>query len=62
MTTLLRIVGAIFVISVGASLAAYALNRDRRWLRFAWQLCRFGLLTALIILALYALERVVAIL
>jgi hypothetical protein len=58
----LRIVGAVFLIGMGACLAVYLVKRDRRWLRFAWKLARFGLVIALIFLGLYALERVAVIL
>ena len=53
----LRIFGALLLISVGASAAVYLVTRDKRWLRFAWQLVKFGLVILVIILALFALER-----
>jgi hypothetical protein len=54
---ILRILGALLVIVVGASLAVYLLTKDRRWLRFSWQVIKFGLIILLIFLALLALER-----
>lgn len=53
----LRIFGALLLISVGASAAVYLVTRDKRWLRFAWQLVKFGVVILVIILALFALER-----
>ena len=53
----LRILGALIVISVGASAAVYLVTKDRRWLRFSWQILKFGLIILLIIFALFALER-----
>jgi hypothetical protein len=53
----LRILGALMVISVGASAAVYLVTKDRRWLRFSWQILKFGLIILLIIFALFALER-----
>ena len=54
---ILRILGALLVIAVGASAAVYLLTKDRRWLRFSWQILKFGLIILLIFLALFALER-----
>ena len=53
----LRILGALLVIAVGASAAVYLVTKDRRWLRFSWQIFKFGLIILLIILALFLLER-----
>ena len=53
----LRILGALLVIALGASAAVYLVTKDRRWLRFSWQLFKVGILILLIILALIALER-----
>jgi hypothetical protein len=53
----LRIVAYVAVILIGASLAAFLFTRDRRFLRFAWQVFKYGLLFAAVVLALYALER-----
>ena len=57
MPIVLRIVGAVFLIALGACFLVYVIDRDRRWLKFAWQLMRFGLIIVLLFLALYALER-----
>jgi hypothetical protein len=53
----LRILGALLVITFGASAAVYLVTKDRRWLRFSWQILKFGLIIILIFLALLALER-----
>jgi len=53
----LRIFGAFLVITVGVSVAVYLVTKDRRWLRFSWQILKFGLIIILIFLALLALER-----
>jgi hypothetical protein len=53
----LRILGALLVITVGASAALYLVTKDRRWLRFSWKILKFGLIILLISLALVALER-----
>ena len=54
---ILRILGALLVVTVGASVAVYLVTKDRRWLRFSWQVLKFGLIILLIFLALLALER-----
>jgi hypothetical protein len=54
---ILRILGALLVITVGASAAVYLVTKDRRWSRFSWQALRFGFIMLLIFLALLALER-----
>ena len=53
----LRILGALVVISVGASVAVYLVTKDRRWLRFSLQILKLCLIILLIFLALVALER-----
>jgi FtsH-binding integral membrane protein len=53
----LRIFGALLVITLGVSLVGYVLTRDRRWLRFAIRGLVIGLVIALIFMVLYALER-----
>ena len=54
---ILRILGALLVITVGASAAVYLVTKDRRWLRFSWQVLKLGLIIFLMFLALIALER-----
>ena len=54
---ILRILGALLVITIGASISVYLVTKDRRWLRFSWQILKFGLIIILIVLALLALER-----
>jgi hypothetical protein len=54
---ILRILGALLIITVGASAAVYLVTKDRRWLRFSWQVLKFGFIIILIFLALLALER-----
>ena len=54
---ILRILGALLVITIGASAAVDLVTKDRRWLRFSWQILKFGLIILLIFLALFVLER-----
>jgi hypothetical protein len=56
---LLRIVGFIVFITIGAGVAMYLFTSDRRWLRFAWQVLKYALLVAAVGLAFLALERLI---
>jgi hypothetical protein len=53
----LRILGALLVIVIGVSAALYLVTKDRRWLRFSWQIVKLGSIILLIFFALLALER-----
>jgi nucleoside recognition membrane protein YjiH len=53
----LRFVAYVAVILIGAALAAFLVTRERRFLRFAWQVCKYALVFAGVVLALLALER-----
>jgi hypothetical protein len=53
----LRIVAFVVVLLIGASLAAFLLTRERKFLRFAWQSFKYAVLFAGVVLVLLALER-----
>jgi hypothetical protein len=53
----LRIFGALLIVVLGVSLVAFAMTKDRRWLRFTWQTFKFGAIILLILLSLFVLER-----
>ena len=53
----LRIVGFLLLIAMGGSLVTYLLTRNRRYLTFAWQILKYGMLMASIVLALMLFER-----
>ena len=55
----LRIVGFLLLITVGASLVMYVLTRNRRYVTLAWQVLKYGVVLAIIVLAFMLLERVV---
>ena len=44
--------------TVGIALLLYVFKRDRRYLRFIWQVAKFTLLALLGVLLLFAAERV----
>ena len=55
----LRIVGFLLLITIGASLVMYLLTRNRRYVIFAWQALKYGMVMAIIVLVFLLLERVV---
>ena len=62
MLLVLRIVAFAAVLLIGASLAAFLFTRDRRFLRFAWQLFKYAVLFGGVVLILFALEHAVTLL
>jgi hypothetical protein len=55
----LRIVGFILLITIGASLVMYVFTRNRRYVTFAWQILKYGMVMAIIVLSFILLERLV---
>jgi hypothetical protein len=55
----LRIVGFLVLITFGASLVTYLLTRNRRYVTFAWQVLKYGMLMAIIVLTCLLFERLV---
>jgi hypothetical protein len=55
----LRLVIFLVVIAIGVSFALFLVTKDRRWLRFAWQVFKYTLILVLVAFALFALERLV---
>jgi hypothetical protein len=56
---LLRIVGSLVLVTMGVSIVTFLLTKDRRWLRFAWQVFKYGLVFGAAVFVLLALERIV---
>lgn len=56
----LRIVGILAVIAIGACLLTFLFSGDRRYLALAWRITRYAIVVALIVLSLFLLERVAA--
>lgn len=56
---LLRIVGVLVAITIGAGIVAFLLTRERRYLRLSWQVAKYAGLFALLVLVLMFLERIV---
>lgn len=55
----LRLLGIVVVLILIMSIAAYFFTKDRRYLRFAWQVFRLTIYALLIFALLFVLERYV---
>ena len=53
----LRVVGFLILITIGASLVTYLLTRNRRYLTFTWQVLKYGMVMTIIVLAFILFER-----
>ena len=58
MLIVIRLLGFLAIATIGAALVAYVMTRNRRWLRFAYQVLRLSVVTGLVLVLLYVLERV----
>jgi hypothetical protein len=56
---LLRIVGLLAVVVIGAGIVAYLFTRDRRYLSLSWRVAKYALIFVLALFALLALERLI---
>lgn len=54
---LLRVVGILTAIAIGAGIAAFLFTGDRRYLRLSGRIVRYALVFVLAVLALFLLER-----
>jgi len=54
-----RVIGFLVLVTIGAALVTYLVTRDRRWLRFSWQVLKYSLILTLIVLAFLVLERLI---
>ena len=55
----LRIVGFFVVATIGGSLLAFLITRNRRYVTFAWQVLKYGIMMAIIVLACVLFERLI---
>ena len=55
----LRVVGFLILLTIGASLVTYLLTRNRRYLTFAWQVLKYGMVMVIVVLTFILLERLV---
>ena len=55
----LRVVGFLILITIGASLVTYLLTRNRRYLTLVWQVLKYGMVMAIVVLTFMLFERLV---
>ncbi|HEX6692657.1 MAG TPA: hypothetical protein VF110_16085 [Burkholderiales bacterium] len=56
MIAVVRLLAIAVAIALGASLLAWLVTGDRRWLRIAWTIFRYGAFGLLVVLLLFAGE------
>ena len=55
----LRVVGFLVLLVIAGSVVVFLVTKDRRWLRFGWQVLKYALVVVAIVLAFLALERLI---
>jgi hypothetical protein len=58
----LRLVGFLLLITIGGALVMYVFTRNRRYVTFALQVLKYGMVMAGIVLVFLLLERVILVL
>lgn len=53
----IRLLGFLALITIGASVLAWVITRNRRWLRFAVQVLKLAVVAGIVLVLLYVLER-----
>ncbi len=54
-----RAIGFLLLIAIGASVVTFLITKDRRWLRFSWQILKYTLILALTALGFLVFERLI---
>lgn len=57
MLVVIRLLGFLAIATIGSSLIAFVVTRNRRWLVFAMQVLRLSVVAGIVLVLLYALER-----
>jgi hypothetical protein len=55
----LRLIGILVLITIGASLAMYLFTRNRRYIHFAWRVFQLAVVFVIVFMVLFVVERVV---
>jgi heme O synthase-like polyprenyltransferase len=55
-----RVLGLLVAVALGAAVLAWALTGERRWLRIAWLIFKYALFAFAAILVLFAAEAVLS--
>jgi hypothetical protein len=53
----IRFLGFLSIATMGVAVLAFLATRNRRWLRFAYQVLRLSVVAGIVLVLLYALER-----
>ena len=56
---LFRLIVVVLLAALGICVGLYVFTRDRRFLRYAGQIMKVGLIVVLVVLALFAIERLI---
>lgn len=56
---LMRLLLGLGIITIVVGLGVYFITGDRRWLRFTWQLFKFGLVLGLVVAAVFMAGRLI---
>ena len=57
MLIVIRLLGFLAIATIGAACVAFVITRNRRWLRFAYQVLRLSVVVGVVLVLLYMLER-----
>jgi hypothetical protein len=57
MLIVIRLLGFLAIATIGAAAIAFVVTRNRRWLRFAYQVLRLSVVVGVVLALLYMLER-----
>jgi hypothetical protein len=55
----MRLLLGLGIISIVVGMGVYFITGDRRWLRFSWQLFKFGLVLGLVAAAVFMVGRLI---
>ena len=56
---LFRLIVVVLLAALGICFGLFVFTRDRRFLRYAGQIMKVGLIVVLVVLALFAIERLI---
>ena len=54
-----RLIAILLLLAIGLALVLYLFTRNRRFLTLAWRLFQFGVVIAIIFMALFVVERLI---
>ena len=54
-----RLIVVVLLAALGICVGLYVFTRDQRFLRYAGQIMKVGLIVVLVVLALFAIERII---